>query len=211
MKYLKKNTNLYLSLNASFTAADQHMTWCIMVPNEAFTLWSCYRDRRQLQWRESKAPVKELAVCSGIGNLDNAILVNLHGCSKSHHRAPILGGHCLDAFSFHLSAGYQPWEWHGGARAVGAGGSWVHSRTLEDFEFLHILGGGSQDVCHGYAIAHNVWRHFWWVQWYCLCISHIQPIKDNSIVSLNKRVAIKEDRWSTCRYQASVQQNSRGA
>lgn len=30
-------------------------------------------------------------------------------------------------------------------------------------------------------------------------------------MSLNKRITIKEDRWSTCRYQVSIQQNSRRA
>lgn len=75
-----------------------------------------------MQWRESNAPVKELAVCSGTGDLDNAILVNLHGCSKSHYRASVLGSHCLNAFSFYLSAGYQPWEGHRGTGAVGGGG-----------------------------------------------------------------------------------------
>lgn len=32
--------------------------------------------------RESNAPIKELAVCSRIGDLDDAILVNLHWCGK---------------------------------------------------------------------------------------------------------------------------------
>lgn len=144
-----------------------------MVPNETFTLWSGYGNRRQLQWRESNAPIKELAVRSGIGDLDNAILVNLHGCSKSHHRASVLGSHCLNTFSFYLSAGDEPWEWHRGTGAVRCGGCWVSWRTLEDFEFLHILGGRPKYVTHGYTIAHNVWGHFWWVQWHSLCIPHI--------------------------------------